>query len=186
MQATARWMSKMLRGPKPKVMETVGQNGQTHPRHERLGDFHADSMETGLASTLTKKLHLGGYLMFGGCRLHSLMQYNLEFCAMGLSVDRLAHSCGCRKSTLSQERCRKNEASGGQALLFAPHSQSLRKRTAEVPSHNWLPYNGSEERKLQCSQDDANRDACSKDYSIPREHGGDVDFVSYSSESFRC
>ena len=28
-------------GPKPKVMETVGQNGQKRQRHERLGYFHA-------------------------------------------------------------------------------------------------------------------------------------------------
>ena len=42
------------------------------------------------------------------------------------------------------------------------------------------------ERQLQCSQHDAGSDVCSKDYSILCEHGGDVEFVSYSSESFRC
>ena len=28
--------------PKPDVMETVGENGQIHGRHGRLGDFHAE------------------------------------------------------------------------------------------------------------------------------------------------
>ena len=41
-------------------------------------------------------------------------------------------------------------------------TQSLRRRTAEVLSRDCLPHNDSEERKLQCSRDDAERDACSK------------------------
>ena len=62
----------------------------------------------------------------------------------------------------------------------------IRRRTAEVPSHDWLPYNDSEESKLQCSPEDAEKDACSKDHSVACEIGGDVEFVSYSGELFRC
>ena len=42
----------------------------------------------------------------------------------------------------------------------------LCRRTAEVPSHDRLPHDDSEQRKLQCSQDDAEIDAYSESDSI--------------------
>ena len=40
-------------------------------------------------------------------------------------------------------------------------AQSLCRRIAKVPSHDRLPHYDCEQRKLQCSQDDAESDACS-------------------------
>ena len=40
----------------------------------------------------------------------------------------------------------------------SPSPKELRK----VPSHEGLPHNDGEEGKLQCRQDDAERDACSE------------------------
>ena len=61
-------------GPKVKVMETDGQNGQIHRRHERPG-CKADGIEAYLdgdwACDDIGKSASGGYLMVAGCRLHS-------------------------------------------------------------------------------------------------------------------
>ena len=98
------------------------------------GDWACDDLDRKSAS--------GGYLMVGGCRLHShsrttgqhalssgeseimsmseilkeakLMQYNLEFCGMVLLP-----IVRCCKSILSQERRRWNETSGCEVLLAA-------------------------------------------------------------------
>ena len=52
------------------------------------------------------------------------------------------------------------------------HPQSLCKRIAKVPSHDRLPHDDCEQRKLQCSQDDAEIDACSESDCILDELGG--------------
>ena len=104
-----------------KVMEASGQNSEVHQGVERFGYVHAegrpDIIEAFLdgdwaCDDLDRKSASGGYLMVGGCRLHShsrttgqhalssgeseimsmsevlkeakLMQYNLEFCRMVL------------------------------------------------------------------------------------------------------
>ena len=129
-----------------------------------------------------------------------LTQQNLDFCGMGLLPNRLAHRCGCRKRMLSQKRCGKTEASGREKLLIAggtakrvdrkfdasdmlshcPSAEELRK------FHDWLPHSDSDERKRPFSRVDAEGDACSKGYCIFCELGGNAEFVSCSSESFRC
>ena len=43
--------------------------------------------------------------------------------------------------------------------------------SAKVPSHDRLPHDDCEQRKLQCSQDDAEGDACSESDCILDEHG---------------
>ena len=126
-------------GPKPKVRETVGENVTCVRCTKELATFHAEvwqgRQELGLQQLFTGNLHLGWYLIVGGCRLHShcrttrqralssgesetmsmsellkeakLTQHNLDFCGMGLLPNRLAHRCGCRKRMLSQKRCGK-------------------------------------------------------------------------------
>ena len=42
----------------------------------------------------------------------------------------------------------------------------------KIPSHDRLPHDDCEQRELQCSQDDAERDACSKITCISDESGG--------------
>ena len=105
-----------------KVMEAIGQNCEVHQEVERFATFmpkagKPDIIEAFLdgdwaCDDLDRKSASGGYLMVGGCRLHShsrtpgqnalssgeseimsmsevlketkLMQYNLEFCGLGL------------------------------------------------------------------------------------------------------
>ena len=50
-------------------------------------------------------------------------------------------------------------------------SQSLCRRIAKVPSHDRLPHDDCEQRKLQCSQDDAESDVCSESDCILDELG---------------
>ena len=47
----------------------------------------------------------------------------------------------------------------------------LCRRIAKVPSHDRLPHDDCEQRKLQCSQDDAEIDACSESDCILDELG---------------
>ena len=47
LQATTRWMCKRLRNPKPKVLETIGQNCKIHQGVERFGNVHAESGQVG-------------------------------------------------------------------------------------------------------------------------------------------
>ena len=106
----------------PKVMEAIGQNCEVHQGVERFGYVHAEAGKPDIIEAfldgdwacddLNRKSASGGYLMVGGCQLHShsrttgqhalssgeseimsvsevlkeakLMQYNLEFCGMGL------------------------------------------------------------------------------------------------------
>ena len=51
------------------------------------------------------------------------------------------------------------------------HSQSLCRRIAKVPFHDQLPHDDCEQRKLQCSQDDAEIEACSENDCIIDELG---------------
>ena len=102
------------------------------------GDWACDDLDRKSAS--------GGYLMVGGCRLHShsrttgqhalssgeseimsmsevlkeakLKQYNLEFCGMGL-LPIVLHNDADVARAFCNKRCRKNETSGCQALLAA-------------------------------------------------------------------
>ena len=66
-------------------------------------------------------------------------------------------------------------------LTHSPSAEKLQKG----PSHDRLPHNDGEERKLQCSQDDAEDDACSKDDCISCGHGGNVETVNSGSVSVR-
>ena len=56
-------------------------------------------------------------------------------------------------------------------------AQSLCRRIAKVPSHDRLPHDDCEQRKLQCSQDDAESDACSKSDCILDESGRFVEIM---------
>ena len=215
-----------------KVMETVGQKRSDTSKARKTWRLSCrglarqtasrhTSMETGLATTLTRNLHLeciwwqvvvdctatAGRLdnlrsvvekakswARASCwKKAKLSHYNLEFCGMGLvpilshtdaDVARaFSHKSVCRMNHLDVRHCwlreelrngeLQSETSWSQVQReWHAHSQSLRRRTAEVPFHDWLSNNDSEERKLQCSQDDAEKDACTKDYSIPCEHEG--------------
>ena len=55
--------------------------------------------------------------------------------------------------------------------------QSLCRRIAKVPSHDRVPHDDCEQRELQCSQDDAESDACSENDCIPDESGRFVEIV---------
>ena len=198
-----------------KVMEAIVQNCEVHQGVERLGasriSLRLFSMETGFAMIWTGKSASGGYLMVGGCRLHShsrttgqhalrimsmsevlkeanLMQYNLEFCGMGLlpivlHTDADVARAFCRKRGVGrmkhldvrhcwlQEELEKGNFKVKRVDRKFNARQSLCWRIAKVPSHDRLPHDDCERRKLQCSQNDAEIDACSESDCILDELG---------------
>ena len=122
LQATTRWMYKRLRNPNQKSWRQLVKTVRYIKGSRDLATFmpkagKSDIIEAFLdgdwaCDDLDRKSASGGYLMVGGCRLHShsrttgqhalssgeseimsmsevlkeakLMQYNLEFCGMGL------------------------------------------------------------------------------------------------------
>ena len=122
LQATTRWMCKSLRNPNQKswrqLVKTVGYIKGSRdlatfmPRAGKPDTIEAFLDGDWACDDLDRKSAPGGYLIFGGCRLHShsrttgqhalssggsgimgmsevlkeakLMQYNIEFCGMGL------------------------------------------------------------------------------------------------------
>ena len=122
LQATTRWMCKRLRNPNKKSWRQLVKTVRYIKGSRDLATFmpragKPDTIEAFLdgdwaCDDLDRKSASGGYLMVGGCRLHShsrttgqhalssgeseimsmsevlkeakLMQYNLEFCGMGL------------------------------------------------------------------------------------------------------
>ena len=109
LQATTRWMCKRLRNPNKKSWRQLVKTVRYIKGSRDLATFMP---RAGKPDDLARKSASGGYLMVGGCRLHShswttgqhalssgesaimsmsevlkearLMQYNLEFCGMGL------------------------------------------------------------------------------------------------------
>ena len=99
-----------------------------------------------------------------------LTQYDLEFCGMGL-LPIVLHTDADRKFNASD------------MLTHSPSAEELRKFLPMIGCHTM----GSEEGELQCSRDDAERDACSKGDCISCDLGGNFETMSSSSESFhRC
>ena len=122
LQATTRWMCKRLRNPNQKSWRQLVKTVRYIKGSRVLATFmprasKPDTIEAFLdgdwaCDELDRKSASGGYLMVGGCRLHShsrttgqhalssgeseimsmsevlkeakLMQYNIEFCGMGL------------------------------------------------------------------------------------------------------
>ena len=157
LQATTRWMCKRLRNPNQKSWRQLVKTVRYIKGSRDLATFmpkagKPDIIEAFLdgdwaCDDLDRKSASGGYLVVGGCRLHShsrttgqhalssgeseimsmsevlkeakLMQYNLEFCGMVLLPIVLHTDADVAMSILPQQRCRGNETSGCQALLAA-------------------------------------------------------------------
>ena len=168
------------------------------------GDWACDDLDRKSAS--------GGYLMVGGCRLHShsrttgqhalssgeseimsmsevlkeakLMQYNLEFCGMGLlpivvhsdadvarafchkrGVGKMKH-LDVRHCWLQEELEKGNfkvkrvdrKFNASNMLTHNPSAEDLLKFLPMIGCHTMT----CEQRELQCSQDDAEGNACSE------------------------
>ena len=67
-------------------------------------------------------------------------------------------------------------------LALSPSAEELRKFLPMIGCHTMTvkKVNSTAVQKM------LKRSACSKDHSIACDRGGDVEFVSYSGESFRC
>ena len=215
LQATTRWMCKRLRNPNKKSWRQLVKTVRYIKGSRDLATFmpragKPDTIEAFLdgdwaCDDLDRKSASGGYLMVGGCRLHShsrttgqhalssgeseimsmsevlkeakLMQYNLEFCGMELlpivlhtdadvarafchkrGVGRMKHldvwHCWLQEELEKGNFKVKRVDRKFNASVHA-HSQSLCRRIAKVPSHGRLPHDDCQQRKLQCSQDDA-------------------------------
>ena len=100
------------------------------------------------------------------------MPYNIEFCGMGLlpivlHTDADVARAFCYKRGVGRMRLQEELKKGNFKVKTV-----LCGRIAKVPSHDRLPHDDCEQREKQCSQDDAEKDACSKSACISDESGG--------------
>ena len=228
LQATTRWKCKRFRNPNKKSWrQSVGQEMGSRdlatfmPKAGKPDIIEAFLDGDWACDDLDRKSTSGGYLMVGGCRLHShnrttgqhalsngeseimsmsevlkeakLMQYNLEFCGLGLlpivlhtdadvarafchkrSVGRMKHldvrHCSLQeeleKGSFKVERVdRKFNASD--MLTHSPKAEELRKFLPMVGCHTMTVNR----ENYNCSQDDAEVDAYSENDCILDELG---------------
>ena len=203
LQATTRWMCKRLRNPNQKSWRQLVKTVRYIKGSRDLATFmpkagKSDIIEAFLDGDwafddLDKKSASGGYLMVGGCRLHShsrttgqhalssgeseimsmsevlkeakLMLYTLEFCGMGL-LPIVLHT----DADVPRSFCHKRGV-GRMKHLDVRHcwlQEELEKGNFKVKR---VDRTMTVNRKLQCNQDDSEGDACSESDCILDKHG---------------